>query len=333
MTILLPHPTPLNTLSRLLHPSIKGTRLYSTKKISRNERIADEDRFAHNSISRLNREFNFINSQVTKVVDLGFAPGNWLQYIQHCLLSIHDVDPHKLFTKCTVIGLDLLFSQAPLGTYSIQGNVFSQNAHANIMDLLKRRSYLLSEAKKSQDGLLLAAENPSIEDEIAILASNVKSLDIDKDLTSFDKDVDLSVYQADLITSDLSAAYLQRGGYFNNTMSRPFMRVRENELLRQPLTNPHKAHLDLADAAMLLCCEGLSKNGTFVLRLAAVNMADPELALLERRLSKLFQSVDRWYPAYLESRHNAAELYLVCMGKKSQRVDKYDLFDVQRAHI
>lgn len=321
---------PSGVIGRILQTSIKETRFYSTKKKTRNERIAEEDYFAHSSIFRLNQEFNFITKEVSKVIDLGYAPGNWLQYIQNCLLNVHDVDLHKLFTKCTVIGVDLLFCQAPLGTHSIQGNIFSQKTHSNIMDLLKKQTYLLTEAKKSQERSTLTIEKPNLEDDISFLASKVSSVDLNDELTCFNKDLDLSEYQADLITSDLSAAYLQRGGYFNNTMSRPFMRIRENEILRQPLTNPHKAHLDLADAAMLLCCEGLSKNGTFVLRLADVNMGDPELFLLERRLGKMFGSVKRWYPKYLNLRHNATELYFICMQKKSTRVDKYDLFNVQQ---
>lgn len=325
-------PVVISVLSRLRLTLVKGTRFYSTRKKTRNERITEEDQFAHYAISRLNQEFHFLNKQVTKAVDLGYAPGNWLQYIQHCLLLAHHVEPQKLFTKCTVVGVDMLFSQAPLGTYSIQGNIFSQNTHANILDLLKKRSYLLLGAKTPHEKSSPVAEKLTIEDDIAIVTNKVDSLDLDDQLAYFDIDVDLAVYQADLVTSDLSAAYLQRGGYYNNTMSRPFMRVRENELLRQPLTNPHKAHLDLADAAMLFCCEGLSKCGTFVLRLADVNMADPELALLEGRLRKMFQSVDRWYSKHLGLRHNATELYLVCMDKKNLRVDKYDLFDVQRVH-
>lgn len=325
---------------RLFCASLRNSRFHSTKKKSREFRIAEEDYFAHLSISKVNQEFNFINENVTKVVDLGYAPGNWLQYIQHSLASIHNVDPNRLYIKCTVVGLDLLFCQAPLGTYSIQGNIFSQSAHANIVDLLKKRTYLLSEAQKSRQLSLLSLlpsltkdETSSLENDISKLANRISTLEMEKKLAYFDVDVALDLYQADLITSDLTAAYLQRGGYFNNTMTKPYIRIREKEVLRQPLVNPHKAHLDLADAALLLCCDALSKNGTLVLRLAAVDLADPELALLTRRLNQMFDNVQEWFPTSVNSRYNANELYLVCTGKKSQKVDKYDLFDVQRINL
>lgn len=302
---------------------------YVTKGRSRDLRIAEEDRFAHLAISRLDQKFNLINEKITKVVDLGFAPGNWLRYIQMQLLHFHNIDPVKLQTKCTVVGLDLLFCQPPPGTYSIQGNIFSQNAHSNVLDMLKKRSFLLKEARNIQEAQNSGSEKSS-EEELSALANGINSLTVDSELAYFDPEVDLSLYQADLITSDLAAAYLQRGGYFNNTMSKPYARTRTNEILRQPLTNPHKALLDLADAAMLLCCKTLAKNGTFVLRLADVRLEDPELQLLETRLKKVFEIVIPWQLKRLKLQLPSSELYFICQKKKKEIADKHELFDVER---
>lgn len=309
---------------------LRSIRLNSTKKKkSRKEIMDDEDRFSYSSIYRIQQEFGILNEGVKRVVDLGFAPGNWLQYAQNELLRVHKIDPFKLNTKCTVIGFDLLFCQAPKGTHSIQGNIYSQRAQLEIADYLKKRSFLILEAEKESERSPSSDVN-KLEDDISKLTTKLSSLAIENSLSLFDQEMDLHLYQADLILSDLSAVYLQREGYFNNTMSKPFMRSRENAILRQPLSNPHKSHLDLADAAMLLCCDVLAKNGTFVLRLADINPKDPELLLLERRLKKMFSSVERWRMGHLDHLLSVTELFFICLGKKSTTIDKYDLFDVDR---
>lgn len=291
--------------------------------------MENEDRLSFSSIYKLQNDFNIFNDEVKRAVDLGSAPGNWLLFAQSELLRVHNVDPIKLNTKCTLVGFDLLFCQPPKGTYSIQGNIYSQRAQLEISDLLKKRSFIILEAEK-ESGKLQSTDSRKFEDDIGRLTSKLSSLTIDNTLPLFEQKIDLDLYQANLIISDLSAAYLQRDGFFSNTMSKPFMRSKENHVLRQPLSDPHEAHLDLADAALLLCCEVLAKNGTLVLRLADINPQDPELLLLESRFKKMFENVQRWRMDYADPRLSVHELFFVCTGKKSSIVDKYDLFDVER---
>lgn len=328
-TVLLRH---ASVLKYGLH-ILRTKRLYARKPGSRDEQIKEQDRFSHMSISQLDKEFDLFNDTVTRMVDLGFAPGNWLLYAQKRLSEVYSVEPHKLNTICTVVGFDILFCQAPKGTYSIQGNIYSQNAHSNILDLLKKRTYILEEARKKSKLNSESSTKDNIEADITRLASKVSSLTIENKLAYFDQDMDLGRYQADLILSDLTTAFLQRDGFFNNTMAKPFIRSRENELLRQPLVNPHEAHLDLADAAMLLCCDSLAKNGTFVLRLADVRPGDQGLGLLQRRLEKMFQSVERWRFNHVDPRLSLKEVFFICKKKLHKTYDKYDLFDVRQIQV
>lgn len=312
--------------------AIRTSRSYSVKKESREDLIAKQDLLSYTAIHNLNQKYNLFNETVTRVVDLGFAPGNWLQFARNELLLIFNIDPLKINTKCILVGVDLLFCQAPAGTYAIQGNIFSQNTHSNILDILKKRMYILAKAQKNFAETPLTAA-PNIEDDISRLVQKVSTLTLDSELAYFKEDIGLSEYQADLVLSDLSVPYLQRNGYFSNTMSKPYMRMREDEILRQPFSNPHTAHIDLADCAVLLCCETLAKDGTLLLRLAEVKIKDPELLLLESRLQKMFGSVERWYMKHSDPSHSLRELFFICKHKKSETVSKYDLFDVERISL
>lgn len=308
----------------------------AAQKQTRAQRIQEANYQSELTLHRLNVEFGLFSPRVTKVVDLGYLPGSWSEYARRCLLSIHGIDEDKIQKKCTLIAFDLLFGRPMKGVLVTQGNIYSQLAHTNIINLLKEAalrhanpertsvdqaldtSYLLKEIKENE-----------IETELGALAKAVSEF-------SLNAGVELvwnpHVYQADLVMSDLSAPFLQESGFYNNTSSRPYIRSSVNAQLRKPLSYPEKASIDLAEAALLLCCEALSKNGTFVARLAKVNMADPELGLLESRLRKMFRLVSRWSnPGSIAPRYGAQDLYMVCQEKRESLTNKYELFGIKRA--
>ncbi|RKP28705.1 hypothetical protein METBISCDRAFT_28867, partial [Metschnikowia bicuspidata] len=69
------------------------------------------------------------------------------------------------------IASEVLIKQVPrllAGTYAIQGNIFSQNTHSNILDILKKRMYILANAQKNFAETPLTAA-PNIEDDISRL--------------------------------------------------------------------------------------------------------------------------------------------------------------------
>lgn len=308
-------------------------------KIPRLQRIDEANYYSLLTLQQLDAKYNIFSASVTKVVDLGFMPGNWLDYARYTLLAVHDVEPDKINTKCTLLGFDLLFGKPPPGTSSSQGNIFSQTAQSHIVDLLKEAALRRVQPEKGQVGqdyansyLLKEIQETRIENELDALADAFSEYSL-ADGVDYASIVGPGLYQADVITSDLSWPFLQDGGFWNNTMSRPHTRSSTNESLRRAIVHSEKSSIDLAEAALLLCGDALAKNGTFVVRLAKVDLADPELSLLESRLQKMFTSVSRWSPTGVVSSQFPLlqDLYMVGHNKKDYFADKYDIFDVKRA--
>ncbi|PVH20133.1 hypothetical protein CXQ85_001913 [Candidozyma haemuli] len=314
-------------LSVLLH------RGYASARLTRQEKIDGSNHLSRSKLHQLDTKFNLFNENVTKMVDLGYSPGNWLIYAREALSRIHEIEPEKIYQKCTLVGLDIIIGNHPAGTFTTQGNILSKLAHRNVISLLKEHAYkrlvvqngLLDDLLPEQD-----AKDPTFESEMARISDIFDDLSLkDKTLESI---LSLQDYQADLITSDLSSAFLQDKGFFNNTTTRPFIRSSTNSELRRNVTDPLKASIDTAEAALLLCCEALAKGGNFVIRLARIDLADPEIDLLEERLKRVFKHVQRWKPeGSTKSNFSViSELYFVCKDKQDHLADKYNVFDVKR---
>lgn len=290
----------------------------SSAKPTRLQKLVEAAYTAHSTIAALDRHFNLFRPSVHKVVDLGFAPGHWLTYARDALLHVHGVATERIADKCTLIGLDLLFAQPPAGTICTQGNVFSESAHRAVVELLQdaamRRLRALSEPELY---IQKEAAETELESEVSHLTRAFGDLAVADPLHKL---MGPKMYQADVVLADLGAPFLQELGFFNNTHSRPYIRGSR-------LRVPEKGAIDMAEAALLLCCTALGKNGTFVVRLARVDLADPELGLLERRLDKVFANVTRWPskpPVGID------DLYFVCENKRDYMADKYEVFDVKR---
>lgn len=296
------------------------SRLYA--KPSRAQRIEETNYQAQRLLIHLDTTFGIYNKSITLVVDLGYAPGNWLAYSQQRLAQLHQLDPAHIYQKCTLVGLDLLFGSPPPGTYSTQGNIFSRSAHQNVAGILK-----LASIKRLLAGPELQ-DSPQIQRQIGDLISHQHYDTAQLLLRHVLGPGAVPDHRPQLVTSDLAAPFLQSKGFFNNTESKPYIRTSTNEMLRQPYTNPEKSSIDMAEAALLFCLETLAENGSFIVRLARVDLADPELLLLQSRLQMVFHNVDRWaVSGVISSRKlKIQDLFFVCRDKRDTHIDKYTLF-------
>lgn len=325
---------------RRLHPLPRGSSLinilkrHASTKFTRQEKIDSLNLLSRGRLSQLDSRFDLFNENVTKVVDLGYSPGNWLKYAREALLVVHSIETKKIHQKCTLVGLDIVIGNHPEGTFTTQGNIMSKLAHQNVINLLRDHAY---RKLAVQNGVLKdldpmnEIENSSFDTELATLPLLFDHLSLQKDKT-LDSILSLHDYQADVVLSDLSQPLLQDRGFFNNTISKPFIRSRTNPELRRNYDDPLKSSIDMADAAILLCCDALVKGGKLVLRLARVDLSDPELLLLEQRLKKMFTNVIKWAPdGPTESEEpKLLELFFIGENKKENIADKYYIFDIKR---
>lgn len=268
-------------------------------------------------------------------MDLGYVPGTWLEYAKLRLSQIHNILFEEITKKCTFIGTDLLCGNPIPGVLTTQGNIYSQSVHNNVVGLLKESAFrtLYPNQTIGADTSYLLKEimETNLESELDTLTIALSEFSME-DAKQMKKLVGPKMYQANLVMLDLSAPFLQNSGFYNNTYARPYIRLSNNQVLRHASAVPEKAPIDLAEAALLLCLDGLSKNGTFVARLAKVDLSDPELDLLESRLDMAFGEVHRWNVrgrTSSESSH-VDDLYFICKGKRDYFVDKHEVFGVKR---
>lgn len=305
-------------------------RTYASARLTRKEKIEGLNHIARSKLYHLDSQFDLFSDSVTKVVDLGYAPGNWLLYARDALLMAHGIDPEKVYQKCTLVGLDIVVGNHPQGSFTTQGNIFSKLAHANVLKLLKEHAYRRLAA---QNGALIesgSTKDPTLDSEMARISALFQNLQLDDE--TLDGILRLQDYQADLVMSDLTHPFLQDKGFFNNTTSKPYIRSSTNSALQTHITDPLKSSIDMADAALLLCCDTLAKGGSFLIRLARVDLADPELQILEQRLQRTFKEVEKWnLEGVTETKSmKTRELYFICKNKIDHLADKYKVFDVER---
>lgn len=256
---------------------------------------------AESKLYHIDRQYNVFNRSVTRVVDLGFVPGNWLTFTRNRLCEIHGLEHETLHRKCKVLGVDLLFAAPPIGTSSIQGNIFLQLTHDSI------RQHFVAPTKVEHEPTSYFSKENELADQLASM-----SLDSQPEHR-----------QVDVILSDILKPFMQESGFFNNTQTRPYIRLGTNQLLKKVITEPVKTAIDHADAALLLACTLLKKNGTLVLRLAVADPDNHETDLLRARLDRVFHRVEQWH------HHDASatsELVLVCQKKRELVADKRAVF-------
>lgn len=305
----------------------------SKTKPSRQERIDRVNIRNRSKLQDADNEFGIFNAGVTKVLDLGFVPGNWSEFARYRLCQVHGIDEDKFHEKCHILGFDILFGTPPLGVSSMQGNIFSKSAHdlisMHFKDIALRNAV---EAKNMNDegmdefqqSYYFKEQSESfIEQQVSDLSEEFDKLTVTKN--DKEKEVD---YKPDLILSDLSAPFMQEKGFFNNTNSKPYLRTAANPILSRTITDEAKAAIDSADAALILACDVLKKGGTLVLRLAKVDPDDAEIALLHSRLDKVFSHVYIWNRSSLfdEQNYVPQDKFYVCLDKIDDVCDKKQVF-------
>ncbi|KAL6453953.1 MRM2 rRNA methyltransferase 2 [Candida maltosa Xu316] len=277
-------------------------------------------------ISQLDRRFNILNKSQTKIIDLGFVPGNWIYYIKNQMAKIHGVeDPDKIYQKCHILGFDILFGMPPPGVSCIQGNIFSKMAHQNIINHFREIALL---------------ENHRQENEIDPKSYFLKEQDedrIDKEIIKkrlmSKRDIITSGHLVDLIVSDLGKPGPQQSGFYNYTETNPYLRYNNNAGLNHSIVDENNANFDFMDAALLLSCNILKPGGRFVARCGNADPNDPETELLHDKLTKVFHKVievNNFASDRNQSLVQSVEKYYICDIKKQD--NEFDIYDVFRQY-
>lgn len=293
------------------------------QKLTRQETIEKNNMLNQSKLYHIDSDIGIFNSKVTKVLDLGYVPGNWLQFSKFRLCDIHGLEESKIATKCCLLGFDILFGTPPMGTSTIQGNMFSKTAHKSIENHfkdyeLKRQLRLRSESQDFQRSYFAKEQADNhVEEEISHLEETLEKTSLIEEFN----------YKPQVILSDLGSPFLQERGFFNNTNSRPYYRFFSNNALKQPIIDKLKSSFDLADACMVLTCDILEKHGTLVLRLPRISKDDPELLIIKNRLQLIFEEVIEWC-IDREAWENipAGELFFICKNKCDDSADKRKVF-------
>lgn len=307
----------------------------SSKKPSRQERIDRVNIGNRSKLQEVDNEFGIFNMGVTRVLDVGFVPGNWSEFARHRLCQVHGVDEEKFHEKCHILGFDILFGTPPLGVSSMQGNIFSKSAQELIAIHFKDIAFRRTVDERNTDDKLLEEfrqsyffkeQNESLrEQQVNNISDDFERFTITDPTNKRETEID---YKPDLILSDLSAPFMQDKGFFNNTNTKPYLRTGANAILSRTITDEEKASIDLADAVIVLSCDVLKKGGNLVLRLAKVNPDDPEIGLLQSRLDKVFTHVYQWKGNGLFDDQNfrARDSFYICMDKIDDMCDKKQVF-------
>ncbi|KAK7678606.1 hypothetical protein QCA50_018329 [Cerrena zonata] len=291
-------------------------------KLTRQEKINRTNLSSHAKLYYTDREFGIFHKGVRTVLDLGYMPGNWSSYAKDKLLQVHETTEEEFSKECHIAGFDILFGTPPLKVSTIQEVALRRLQDASKPRLQLQDDHETSYIDKEVDQAYLDQldEAPSTLAKASLANRAPHELKILASLKPQD-------YQPDLILSDLCAPFYQNGGFFNNSSTRPYIRTGNNPGLNNVLQDPLKSLLDLADASLLLACSLLKKGGDLVLRIAKVDLNDPELRFLESKLKKVFNVVVKWhYDDYRPNTIGNQELFFICRNKKHHVADKVDVF-------
>ncbi|CAI5760520.1 unnamed protein product [Candida verbasci] len=190
----------------------------------------------------LDTEFEIFNVNQRKILNLGFAPGLWLEYMIQKLSSLQNIDEDKISTKCNILNFDILFKSVPVGTSTIQGNIFSKRSHELVNQHFKDVS-VYETLKLYNDENLTYFNKEQQEIALEKIAHTMKIPD----------------YRIDLVLSDLSPPLPQKSGFYDHTGTNPYLRYNNNKGLNHSILDS-KAVFDLGDAANILTL-GLLKPG------------------------------------------------------------------------
>lgn len=277
-------------------------------------------------------------------MDLGAAPGAWNQ-----------VALDRCKKGSTIVGVDILPYDPPIGVTSIQGNILSKMTHQLIREtflfaqLDKRRSELMGTDGKVQLEDPLTGEielitdtsvidqvqqtpvskgySSKIEEEIKQIEEVMNKLSISKKvlpegyqnelLSSFDISTNEHRYPLDVIVSDMYVPFIQTSGFHLTTTNSPYHRMANTTGVA---IKDHAMSIDLCDAALITAIDLLKKDGSLVMKF----FSGSHDKILEGRLRRAFKKVARFKPT--ACRQESKELYFVCLGKRDYELDKVEVF-------
>ncbi|KAK6203296.1 FtsJ-like methyltransferase-domain-containing protein [Scheffersomyces amazonensis] len=302
---------------------------------SKRQQILDNSNYwTLTDISRIDKQFNIFNRSVRKVLDLGFMPGNWTDYAKKRLLQFHDLDEEHFHNKCHIVGFDLLYGTPPPGISSIQGNIYSKLSHENILNHFKEialRDILKTGIVRedSENSYYYKELNESLlEHEVQLINSSLNRINTTWDDQSLTKKKQIANkllktidYRPDVILSDLGKPFIQAGGFYSHTITRPHQRIASNAPINRISDKYNKSGIDLADASLMVVCNTLKPHSKFVVKINGININDPELNSYKKKLYKVFNEVNMWTP-----NESAEILYFVGSDKKHD--SRYDVNEI-----
>lgn len=287
------------------------------KSTPRSVKIFNQKQLSVSKITEIDENFQIFDKSIKRVVDLGSSPGLWSQYAKNRIFSINKLQEAGFRNEGFVIGVDIVNTVPPLGITTIQGNIFSDHVRTRLVTQCKELSYRIQNYStqslaetKPDDESYYTREQKEGEAHEEALSEKFESIN----------------YKVDLLLSDLTLTLPQETGFWNNTMTKPYLRIATNPSLQLKATNSKKNALDLGDATLIYAIDILRENGTMLLRLNGIDLLDPELHLFELRLKNVFKLVEK-----MEGTDTfiGSELFYICKGKNDS-IDKVSAFTVNR---
>ncbi|KXJ91101.1 FtsJ-like methyltransferase-domain-containing protein [Microdochium bolleyi] len=250
------------------------------------------------------------------VVDLGYAPGSWSQ------VALERTKPTG-----RVVGIDIIPAQPPRGVSTIQGNFLSPGVQIMV------KEYLLEIAKRRGSGGDRQPRPPPVSSPETTAASDTSAEDGDSSAALPTTIVDHPSYidtersesldsddgdgteasseeegrLVDVVLSDMSAPWMQTGGFSSRTLSNPYDRMMNTSGMS---FRDHAGSMDLCHAALSFASDTLRAGGHFVCKF----YQGAEDKLLENRLKKMFAKVHREKPD--SSRTESREAFFVALRRK-----------------
>lgn len=288
------------------------------KTTPRVQKIRDQKRQTIKTFTEIDETYNVFDKGVKRVLDLGCSPGYWSQYAKDRIFAVHHFLDAAFRSEGFIVGVDILNAIPPLGCTTIQGNVISNEVRKRTIEQCKEMAYrqwqvwlqALQESANQFSVYIKEQEQSLVHETVAGDKKSIKEI-ID--------------YKVDVVLSDLTLALSQETGFWNNTATKPYMRLATNTGLRLTVKDGLKSPFDLADATLVYAIDLLREGGTLVLRLNGINVDDGEVGLLRQRLTNVFRFVAMFGEADSFPRK---EVYFICKNK-NDNVDKVSAFAVK----
>lgn len=302
-----------NHFTKLLDPNKAAKSNYKKKyQCNFNQRCSQE-------IEKIDQKFNIITKDVEKILDIGYAPGNWMNYSQNKIHDLQRINAKSLSKKLYTLGVDILCTSPIRGVSTLQGNIFSKFIHEQIHDHFKN-FYLISQNRANKKKMK-AYENINT-------LNNIMSLKImEQTFKNHEKQPSFEDYGPDLVLSDLSRPHNQESGFFNNLESMPYKRMCSNQFLNLFFLKLEKSNLQSAMCSFLLVSKLLKPNGSFLLSFKNSDYRSSIFKTVHSKLSLVFNEVTEYFNTIDEPyNYNSIDRFFICLQKKTN--NQFNLNDI-----